>query len=124
MNTQGLRALVVEDDPDQMFIVASALTRMGMTVVTATSGYAMLDQLAMQEFDIIVTDISMPAMTGVQAVQSARAAGHSAPVVVTTAMQRASGLDEEVAALGGTTTLLYKPFTIAKLNAAVAAILG
>lgn len=122
MNAQGLRALVVDDDPDQMFIVASALARLGMTVVTATSGNAMLDQLAAYAFDVIVTDISMPAMTGLQAVQTARAAGHSAPVVVTTAMQRAAGLDAEVAALG-TTTLLYKPFTIARLTAAVAAIL-
>jgi CheY-like chemotaxis protein len=116
------RALVVEDDPDQLFIVAGVLRRLGMDVETATNAAAMLEKLETAHFDVIVTDISMPVMNGVQAMQRARAVGHRSPVIVTTAM-RDRTYETEVAALGGSSILLYKPFTIATLCATVQAAL-
>src|SRR4051812_8835995 len=94
------RVLVVEDDPDQLHIVSSVLGKLGMAVVQATSGGQLLDRLAHTgPFDVIVTDVSMPAMNGVQAIQLARSVGVTAPVVVMTAL-RDAGLADQIAALG------------------------
>ncbi len=113
------RALVVDDDPDQLFIVANVLRHLGLEVVQAHSGDELLDQMAHHdEFDLVVTDVSMPAMTGVQAMRFAREAGHLGPVIVTTAL-RTDHIAEEVAGLGGRARLLYKPFTLAALRALV-----
>ena len=115
------RALVVEDDPDQLHIIASVLAHHDIEVVTASSGSGMLERLdEFGPFDVIITDISMPAMTGVEAVQLARAAGHGAPVIVTTAM-RGTDFEAAVAALGRSTVVLQKPFTLAALRRLVEA---
>lgn len=65
---KGYTALVAEDEPDLLALVASMLTDMGMTVLTAANGN---EALARQEgyeghIDFLVTDVVMPEMSGVR----------------------------------------------------------
>src|SRR5690348_10176941 len=114
-----MRALVADDDSEMLELVGDALVHFGADVVTATSGGDLLEKLAHDEsFDVIVTDISMPWMTGLQVMHSVRTAGLPVPVVVITAL-RDPWLPAQVAALGARTELLYKPFSLAELQAAV-----
>jgi two-component system response regulator QseB len=116
----GLRALVADDDPEMLEMVASALTReLGADVTRAENGDELLGQLADDDsFDVIVTDISMPWMTGLQVMHSARTAGHPIPVVVMTALRDPS-IAEQVGNLGDQARLIRKPFMLADLMRAL-----
>lgn len=116
------RILVADDDPELLESVAEALTRLGADVVQAANGAQLIERLADQgPFDLVVTDIAMPWMTGVRAMRAARTAGLGMPLIVMTALR-----DENIAAdaksLGA--TLLRKPFGLAELESAAAKLLA
>ncbi len=114
-----LRALVADDDPEMLSLVCNALDGFGADTVAVASGAELLEAIANGgPFDLIVTDISMPWMSGLQVMQSARTAGLPVPVVVMTA-QRDPTLFAQVSSLGTHAELLYKPFTIDELFAAL-----
>ncbi len=118
------RVLVAEDDPDMLRSVTQALRSLGAEVVTATDGAELLQKLADEgPFTVIVTDVSMPWMNGLQAMHAVRYAGLGTPVVVMTALQD-SRLPQDVQALGAHVELLRKPFGIAELETAIHAVAG
>jgi two-component system cell cycle sensor histidine kinase/response regulator CckA len=111
------RVLVADDDGPTLAMVAEVLERMGNRVCRAEDGNELLQAIAEQgPFDLVVTDISMPWMTGLQVAHSARSAGLATPVLVMTALPiEANTVD----ALGDQTMLLRKPFGIKQLTEAV-----
>src|SRR5262245_658601 len=110
------RVLVADDDPSSLALVAAALERLGCTVTCAEDGDELLQKLATNgPFDLVVTDISMPWMTGLQVAHSARAAGLKTPVIVMTALPIHAA---RVTELGAPVVLLRKPFEIKQLVAA------
>ena len=113
------RALVADDDAELLSLVTRALRHLGTDVTAVASGGELLEKVANEgPFDVIVTDISMPWMTGLQVMHSARAAGLPVPVVIMTAL-RDPTLPEQVASLGARAELLHKPFSIEELEAAL-----
>lgn len=113
------RVLLAEDDPEMLSMVSAALRQFGTDVVAVTSGGELLDKVANDgEFDVIVTDISMPWMTGLQVMHSARTAGLPVPVIVITALEDPT-LPDQVTSLGARAELLHKPFSIDQLYAAL-----
>jgi CheY-like chemotaxis protein len=117
------RILIADDDADCRELLILALAAPGVEVCVATHGGELL-QLAAEDgpFDLIVTDIDMPWIRGVQVLASFRAAGLETPVLLVTGLTR-GGLTESIARLGRT-ALLPKPFAIAQLRSAVAELLG
>jgi len=111
------RVLVADDDAAMLALVATAMERLGFSVCRAEDGNELLQALASSgPFDLFVTDISMPWMTGLQVAHSARAAGLMTPVIVMTALP----IDAvEVNTLGGHVVLLRKPFGLTQLVSAV-----
>ena len=110
--------LVADDDPHLIDDVATTLASFG-EVTRATTGDELMQHLAEDPpYDLVVTDIAMPWMTGLQAMYSTRYAGLVMPVVVMTALRDPS-LPEQVRALGGRAVLLHKPFGMRELYAAV-----
>jgi len=120
----GTRILVADDDRFMLEAVSDALRRMGAEVAEAESGAELIIRLASEApFSLIVTDVSMPWMNGLKALQSARAAGHAMGVIVMTGL-RDPRVDEQVEALGQDVILLRKPFDLDELEAAVATLLS
>lgn len=118
-----LRMLVAEDDPAMLNTVAMVLELRGAEVVRASSGAEMLQLIAEgDEFDLVVTDVAMPWMSGIQVMLAARGAGQLMPVIVMTAL-RDERIFRQVSALGRRTRLLLKPFDLAQLEAAVTELL-
>lgn len=118
------RILVADDDPDLLRAVADLLEAAGASVVRAHDGDELLQRMADDgPFSVIVTDIAMPWMNGLQAMQAARYAGLATPLVVMTALRDAS-IPERVRALGHEVTLLRKPFELEDLERAVAAMVA
>jgi CheY-like chemotaxis protein len=119
MSMARLRALVADDDIEMLNLVSKVLVQFGADVVAVDAGGELLDKLADGSgFDVIVTDISMPWMTGMQVMHSARTAGLPVPVVVMTALRDPS-LPDQVRSLGPRAELLFKPFSIDELHAAL-----
>jgi two-component system response regulator QseB len=120
----GARVLVADDDPQLLEAVCEALDRMDATVVRASSGADLIEQLATAgPFDLVVTDISMPWMSGLQAMRSTRAAGLATSVIVITALtdQR---IPAQVKSLGENAVLLRKPFELSELQSAASMLLS
>jgi len=118
-----LRVLVADDDPDLLSVVAAALIHVGADVVRATTGIELLEGLAEQgPFDLLITDVSMPWMTGLQAAHTARAAGLDIPTIVMTGLTE-SQVRDRFEALGDNAILLRKPFDCDDLETAVNALL-
>jgi len=115
-----LRALVADDDANTLEIVLSVIDRFGIEVVGATCGGELIEKLANEgPFDLIITDVAMPWMTGLHVVHSARVAGSSCPVIVMTGL-RDDETHRQVATLGANVQLLRKPFSVEELHAALA----
>jgi two-component system OmpR family response regulator len=115
------RILVAEDDPSMLNTLSHTLALLGYGVVPAENGAELVDQLADHgPFDLIVTDISMPWMDGLNAIRSMRTAGLATPVIVITALED-EGIATQVQALGPA-MLLRKPFELREFEAAIAAL--
>jgi CheY-like chemotaxis protein len=116
------RVLVADDDAMTLALVAEAMERAGYSVRRADDGDELLQALAEDgPFDLIVTDVAMPWMTGLQVAHSARTAGIDTPVLVMTASRIGS---KDVEQIGGNTLLLRKPFGVTQLIGAAHQLLG
>jgi CheY-like chemotaxis protein len=110
------RILVVDDEPDERFLVARVLRRQGHEVVVAANGAAALE--AVQEFppDLVVTDIMMPVMDGVELIRQLR----GDPVTAAIPLLAASG-DTRLA--GAADAILAKPYENRQLVEIVSSLL-
>ena len=122
MSTGKLQALVADDDPDVLRMICEAVVEFGAEVTRAATGDELIELLAERRFDLVVTDVSMPWMTGLQVLHSVRTAGLTTPTVVITALRDAR-IARQVVALGRDATLLYKPFGLTQLFTAIGSVL-
>jgi CheY-like chemotaxis protein len=80
--------LHVDDDPMNLRVVSEILSAFGFTGVQAGSGEEALDQLIGRRFDVVLMDIHMPQMSGIEVVRRLRASrgpARSTPVIALTA---------------------------------------
>jgi CheY-like chemotaxis protein len=106
-----LRVLVVDDEPTVRNLIQDLLTADGHEVETLADGRQVLERVAAAPFDVIVTDMRMPAMSG-RALHQALAAAHpelARRIVFISGDPSATATDEVLAAAGAAT--LAKPFT-------------
>lgn len=79
------RVLVVDDEPEIRSLLAEFLTGCGYCCEGAGNGREALDRLAHEEFSVVLTDVRMPQMTGIEMLLQLRAQGNQVPVVVMSA---------------------------------------
>jgi CheY-like chemotaxis protein len=116
--------LVADDDAQLLDAVSDAFTRLDANVVRASTGADLIEQMATAgPFDLVVTDISMPWMSGLQAIRSTRAAGLPTSVIVMTALTDPK-IPAQVQALGANAVLLRKPFELSELESAASMLLS
>jgi EAL domain-containing protein (putative c-di-GMP-specific phosphodiesterase class I) len=80
----SIRLLLVDDDPAVLRTHEAVLSRHGMTVITATNGKDAAERVKGQSFDVIVSDISMPQMSGLELLRAVRAHDLDVPVILIT----------------------------------------
>ena len=111
-----LRILLAEDDQSMRVYLARALERVGYHVVAVDNGLAALPLLESEPFDLLLTDIVMPEMDGIELAQKASAIDPAIRVMFITGFAA-------VALQGGRTApeakLLSKPFHLKDLVAEV-----
>jgi PAS domain S-box-containing protein len=111
--TGGLNVLAVDDDRLVLFNTTAMLEELGHTVTEASCGEDALELLGKQDFDLVITDQSMPRMTGAQLIELIRAQWPSMPVIL------ATGYAEIPGGVQVDAPLLHKPFTERQLALAV-----
>jgi len=121
MLTLMTRVLVVEDEEDIAFPLVRTLQREGYEVVRVESGEVALDYISSHEAEVMILDLGLPDMDGLEVCQKARAAGFDGAILIVTA--RAGELDRVVGLDYGADDYLSKPFGLAELQARVRALL-
>ncbi|HEX3901554.1 MAG TPA: ATP-binding protein [Polyangia bacterium] len=93
--------LVVEDNEDNLFTLRQILARRPLAIVTATSGRQAIERCRVDPPDLVIMDVQMPGMTGLQATGAIRAlpGGADIPIVALTA-QAMKGDRERILAAG------------------------
>jgi two-component system, OmpR family, response regulator len=83
-NGPRTRVLLVEDDDDNRELMAEVLEAAGYEVVSASTGAEGLRQLSVGRVNVIVTDVGMPGMGGLEVAHAAKRIAPSVPVVIVT----------------------------------------
>ena len=116
------RILVVDDDPDIRDLVAIKLESAGHEVVTRADGSQALDAGLEGGWDLIVLDVMMPGMSGIDVLRALRDRGVDTPVILLTA--RGQEKDIEAGFAAGADHYVTKPFSPRALLARVTAAIG
>jgi two-component system response regulator MtrA len=111
---------VVDDDERLLRVVGICLSMEGYEVISAADGLAALSEVARQRPDVIIMDIMMPGMDGIEACTRIRADPATATIPVLLFSALSSGHDAERARGAGANHLITKPFNLAGLVAIVA----
>ena len=123
---RGVRVLVVDDEEDSRHLVREVLEVTGATVETAGSGREALDYLARSVPDVLIADVGMPGMDGLQFIREVRRHDDERVRAIAAAALTAYARSEDrtLALQSGFQLHLAKPIEPAELMAAVAALAG
>ncbi|MEL6430418.1 MAG: ATP-binding protein [Planctomycetota bacterium] len=114
----GVDVLVAEDVPTNQLLIRRLLQRLGCAVRIVSNGREAVDAALEDAPDIVLMDIQMPEMDGVEASRELRARGFTAPIVALTA--NVFGGDRIEYERAGMTGFLAKPVDFAELEATLA----
>ena len=118
VSLDGVRVLVVDDDADSLKLAAVALEQYGARVTTARSGAEALEAMTAELPDVLVSDLGMPGLDGLQLMREIRSRkGGSVPSLALTAY--AMEADAERTRAAGYTMHLSKPLDPRRLAVAV-----
>jgi DNA-binding NtrC family response regulator len=115
-----MHVLLIDDEPMVRKIVRKMLERQGHTIVEAENGRIGLAELRKNPFDLVVTDIVMPEVEGLEVLMNVRQDYPSLPVVVMSGTGHALALRSlDLASKLGATAILEKPFASDALAQAI-----
>lgn len=117
--------LLAEDDPANRFVLQTYLEKLGLVVRTAANGIETLRLLASERFDLVILDIVLPGVDGVEIMRRLRAPGHplrDVPVLVQTG--RATREDVDIFRQAGCTDCIFKPYKPEDIMGKVVELLG
>ncbi len=115
----GARILLVEDDPRVRTATVGALEDLGYEPVSCSSGAEAMRLFATEDFDLVISDVVMPEMTGPELIRELRARRPEIAVLFVTGFVGDGDSDDLIGH-----DLLRKPFTVAALAGAVAGALS
>jgi DNA-binding response OmpR family regulator len=115
------RILVIEDEPDMVLGLKDNFEFEGYEVVTAADGATGLERARALKPDLLILDIMLPKLSGLEVCKTLRGEGFEAPIIMLTA--RGQEIDKVVGLELGADDYVTKPFSIRELLARVRAIL-
>jgi two-component system OmpR family response regulator len=116
----GRTILIVDDDPHILEVISFALEKASMTTITATDGQQALARFATERFDLIVLDISMPELDGLEVCREIR---KTSEIPILFLSSRDEEIDRILGLEIGGDDYVTKPFSVRELVARIKAIL-
>ena len=111
--SKGPRILIVDDDPGQRSLLDSFLRSQGFDIVTASSGEKALETLRAGDFSMMISDVRMPGLSGLETMRLARKEHAVLPILLVTAY---ADIREAVGAMrDGALNYLAKPIDLDEL---------
>src|SRR5580765_5635384 len=111
------RILIVDDDAGQRSLLSSFLTGQGFETVPVSSGEQALEVLRTGEFGMMISDVRMPGLSGLETLRKARKEHATLPILLVTAY---ADIREAVGAMrDGALNYLSKPIDLDELLASV-----
>src|SRR3990172_5266235 len=109
------RILIIEDDLTLRTLMADVVREEGFSVDTVGSGEEALDYLQNRQYDLILTDVILPGINGLEVLRQRRMRGIPSRVIIITGYPtiEAASLAKQWGAVG----FLTKPFTLSELRA-------
>ena len=108
----GTKVLVVEDDRTTLSLLADFLRRYGFEVETAEDGMEMFCKSVPGDFDVIVTDLNMPNLSGAGAADLLKVSGCETPIICITGLSKSETKDLR----SKFRVLIQKPINMSILN--------
>ncbi|OIP92449.1 MAG: sigma-54-dependent Fis family transcriptional regulator [Syntrophaceae bacterium CG2_30_58_14] len=116
------RILVVDDDHAMRLALSESLESCGYDIVAAENGREALELFKMGKFDLVVTDMKMPGMTGIEVLRGVKELSPEIPVILITAYGTVGTAVE--AMKEGAAEFIMKPFSLDDLEAVVKHVLN
>ncbi len=116
------RVLVVEDEPEVREILSAVLRSDGHAVVACEDGDSALVELEIDEFDLVITDLGMPGLSGWDVARAVKEQRPGTPVAMVTGWSEQ--IDPAMVGTEGIDYLIAKPFRREEIRAMVASALG
>lgn len=115
-----MKLLIVEDEPNLLSILRKGLSEKNNEVSVALDGTTALDMIMNQNFDVVILDIMLPDINGIEICRRLRAAKNFVPILLLTAL----GTTENIVTglNSGADDYLVKPFKFSELEARIAAL--
>lgn len=121
-STEAPRILIVDDDPGQRSLLNSFLRSQGFETTLADSGERALEMLRTGKFTMMISDVRMPGLSGLETLRRARQEHATLPVLLVTAF---TDIRDAVAAMrDGAVNYLAKPIDLDELLASVRQAIG
>ncbi|MCY4728795.1 response regulator [Nocardioides sp. STR2] len=119
-NERQLRFLVVDDNEDIRDVFCRLVERAGHVASTAYDGQDAVETLERERFDVMLLDLTMPRMTGVEVVRWLRDRPEVAPALRIVVISAWAGENRAVLQELGITTVMQKPLRIQQLTDLIA----
>ncbi|HEY5884043.1 MAG TPA: GAF domain-containing protein [Pyrinomonadaceae bacterium] len=117
--TEKARILIVEDQPDTLEMLSAVFERRGYQVVGCDSAEQALELFENEEFDVLISDVGMPTMDGLQLIKKLRENKEIKPIPAIALTGYASQKDADAAIAAGFDMHLSKPVDPTELTEAV-----
>ncbi len=120
----GRPALAVDDNEDSRKLATLILKREGMVVAQSEDGRQAVDQITGGEFDLVLMDLEMPVMSGLDAIRAIRALRPPRTVRIVGLSAHADDAARRECLAAGADGYLIKPLRLADLQKLLAALFG
>ncbi|HVP07802.1 MAG TPA: response regulator, partial [Candidatus Acidoferrum sp.] len=110
----AIRILAIDDQPVILDLISAMCQSLGYQIVTAGSGEEGTRLASQGHFDIVLTDLAMPDISGLEVARRIRKIQPDIPIILVTGWE--ATLDKAQLGAAGVTDVLYKPFRIEQLT--------
>jgi len=115
--------LIVDDSPSMRGMVAHTLTEAGFSVIEGGNGQEGLDRLAGKKVDLVITDLNMPVMDGIQFIARLRAQREYKFTPILMLTTESQDTKKQAAKAAGATGWITKPFNAQQVLQTIAKVL-
>ncbi|NEY89086.1 response regulator transcription factor [Tabrizicola oligotrophica] len=117
------RVLLIEDEPNIAEAIRFILSREGCEVLVESDGAKALDRVAEARPDLVILDLMLPGMSGLEILGALRADSETRELKILMLTAKGQGRDREAAERAGVSAFMAKPFANAEMRAQVRALL-